>query len=225
MDIDALAREVTDRFMRADLAGPPFPPYFAHYMEHMRAEAERMQAEYPSAEDAQQPDWPPFESFEQDGYERIGDLDVYVYRIEPSASALLLALRGDALAYAAFAGMRFMGPADPNGRFPLYDLAMMATDARARGELDLTLGSLWTQLEGPIQVAFEIEPERYAGLDDDAREALHRACAPVARDAALLFCGRPGPLNVGFVAPEQSQAGGIHHAGGQRVLIAEFDVP
>jgi hypothetical protein len=225
MDIDALAREVADRFMRGDLAGPPFPPYFAHWMEHARAEAERIHAEYPSADDPPQLDWPPFESFEQDGYERIGDLDVYVYRIDPSASALLLALRGDALAYAAFAGMRFMGPVDPNGRFPLYDLAMMATRARAQGELDVQLSSMSTQHEGPIHVAFEIEPARYAALDDAARETLHRACASIAGDAALLFCGRPGPLRIVFVAPPDPPVDNVYNIGETGEPIAQFDVP
>jgi hypothetical protein len=222
MDVDALAREVADRFMRWDLAGPPFPPYLAHWGERMRAQAERATGGVP---DDPSEGWPKFESFEQVGYERVGDeLDVYLYRIEPTATALLLVMRGDSLAYTALAGSRFMMPENEHDRFPPFDLSFMAMNARAEGELDVPMAGWSTQNDAPVYITFEIEPERYAELDDAARDALHHACARIARDAALLFCGRPGALVVGFYAPEPPQTGGVYHVGRQREAIATFDV-
>jgi hypothetical protein len=225
MDIDALAREVANRFMRGDLTGPPLPQYLPQWMERMREEAERAYAAHPGTEFPPESEWPPFESFERAGYERIGDLDVYLYRVEPSASALLLVLRGETLAYTTFAGNRFMGPMDSDLRFPPYDLASMATGARAMGELGLTLTGMSTLREGPIHVAFEIEPARYAALEDAARETLHRACALIASDAALLFCGRSGPLHIVFIAPPDPPADNVYNVGEMRDPIAQFDVP
>ena len=225
MDVDALAREVADRFVRWDLAGPPLPPYLAHWGECMRAEAERANAAY-GAPDAPSEEWPPFESFERVRNERVGDLDVYLYRIEPTASALLLVLRGDTIAYTSLAGSHFMVPQDQYDRFPPFDLGMMATNARAQGELDLPIAGMTRQKEAPAHVAFEIDPERYAGLDDVARDALHRACAPIAADAALLFFGEPSPLVIGFYAPEPSPSDGVHEVGTpRREPIATFEIP
>ena len=225
MDVDALAREVVDRFARWDLAGPPLPPYLAHWGERMRAEAEQANAQ-PSTPDDPADAWPRFETFEQAGYERIGDLDAYLYRIEPGACALLLALRRGALAYTSFVGYHFMIPKSEHDRFPPLDLSMMATDARAQGELDLRISGMSRQGDAPAYVAFEIEPERYAELDGTAREALHHTCAAIAADAALLFFGQPAPLVIGFYAPEPSPSDGVYHVGmPQRVPIATYEVP
>ena len=227
MDLDALARDVSDRFLRGDVTSPPFPPYFAHWAARERAEAERAFAKDGGAPEPAANDWPPLESFERVSSWRLGDLDVYLYRIEPTASALLLALRGDELAYAAFAGCRFMGPMIGSETRPPYDLAAMATRTRASGELDLTLSGMHVQGDGPVGVTFEIEAERYTALDDTARTALHAACTPVARDAALLFCGRAGPLVVMFKAPDPPQEGGtrVHYVGLPREALGQFEVP
>jgi hypothetical protein len=224
MHVDALAREVAGRFMRGDVTGPPFPPYFARWAERMRAHAERALGEYGESESPEL-EWPPFESFERVGERRIGDLDVYVYRIEPTASALLLALRGDALAYTSFAGGRFMGPEFDSDRFPPYDLALMATHARGEGELDLSIASMSTQGEGPVQVAFAIEPERFAALDGAALAALVEKCTPIARDVALLFCGRPGPLTIVYIEPDPPATDNVRHLGVQRTPLATFEIP
>ncbi|HEY0380799.1 MAG TPA: hypothetical protein VGC72_01130, partial [Candidatus Elarobacter sp.] len=103
MDIDAVARAVVDGYVRNDFAGPPFPPYFAHWADRTRAQGARDAADLPESNPAEDA-WPAFESFAQVERRPIGDLDVYLYRIEPTASALLLVLRGDSLAYTSFAG-------------------------------------------------------------------------------------------------------------------------
>jgi hypothetical protein len=224
MDIDALARDVVDGFARNDFAGPPFPPYFVQRAERVRAQAEDANAQSEALE-APEDAWPAFESFDQVEHLLIGDLDVYLYRMEPTASALLLVLRGDSLAYTSFAGGRFMMPPRENERFPPFDLAMMATVARAEGELGLPISSMSSGGDEPVQVVFEIEPDRYAALDDGARRALHDACTPIARDTALLFCGRSGPLTIAFHAPDPPAVGNVQHIGTQREAIAQFDVP
>ena len=187
----------------------------------MRAEAERA-----NAADAPAEEWPPIESFERVRYERVGDLDVYLYRIEPTASALLLVLRGDTIAYTSLAGCHFMIPVNQHDVFPPFALGMMATNARAQGELDLPISGMTRQADAPAYVAFEIEPERYAALDGAARNALHRACAPIAADAALLFFGAPGPLVIGFYAPEPPPSDNVYHVGTPQCdPIATFEVP
>ena len=223
MDVDALAREVANRFLRWDLAGPPLPAYLVHWGERMRAQAEQANAES-GAPEAPSEQWPAFESSERVRNERIGDLDVYLYRVEPGAAALLLVLRDDTLAYTTFAGYRFMIPPGERDEFPPFDLASMATTARAEGELDLPIAGLSTQVDAPVHVGFEIEPDRYAGLDDTARETLHRACTPIASDAALLFAGRAGPLSIGFYAPRPPPSDNVYHLGPAQP-IARYDVP
>ena len=229
LDLDALARDVVDRFMRGDLSGPPLPPYMARWAEHERAESARMQAEY-GAETAPDPEafaWPPFESVGRVAEWHLGDLDVYLYRVEPTASALLLVLRGDALAYTSFAGYRFMGPLHDSETVPPYDLAAMATRARAQAELDFSIVGAHVQRDGPVGIAFEIEPERYTPLNDTERAALHAACVPVASDAALLFCGRSSPLVVVFKAPDPPQTGDVHvdQVGLPREALGQFEAP
>ena len=222
MDVDALARVVADRFRTWDLTGPPLPAYLAHWGERMRAQAERANADS-GTPDVPSEEWPPFESFEQVRYERIGGLDVYLYRVEPGAAALLLVLRDDTLAYTTFAGYHFMIPHGELDRFPPFDLASMATGARAEGELDLPIAGLSVQGDAPVHVGFEIEADRYAGLDETAREALHRACTPIASDAALLFAGRAGPLSIGFYAPRPPAADNVYQLGPTRP-IALYEV-
>ncbi|HEY0383485.1 MAG TPA: hypothetical protein VGC72_14945, partial [Candidatus Elarobacter sp.] len=118
-----------------------------------------------------------------------------------------------------------MAPAHDSDRFPPYDLAMMATLARAEGELDLPITGMSTAGDEAVHVTFEIDANRYAALDDAARQALHDACTPIARDTALLFCGRRGPLVVAFHAPNPPTVGNVTHIGTQREAIAQFDVP
>jgi hypothetical protein len=230
MDVDALARAVGEGAIRMKFASPPFPPYYPGWMERMRA---KMPEEFDAAEHAAHP----LETFDRTVHERIGDLDVYLYRVEPGAFALLLYLRADALAYVAFVGNWFLMPEDvqKGSRFPPFDLSMMAVGVRADAELGLELGGLGSLGDGPVGVAFEIERARYNSLGDVEREALHAACTPIARDAALLLCGRSAPLTIRFAEPDRGQSSGtdphVRHfyvdtekPGAER-LIAEFDAP
>ena len=184
MDLDALARDLVDHYVRADFASPPFPPYVAHWAEREQA---RAVAAYGADAGEPDPHVPAFKSFTEERRWRLGDLDVFLYRIEPTASALLLILRNDVLAYVAFGGGRFMRPPDAHHRdeFPPYDLALMATWTRLEGELDLLPGGIFVSGDDPIRIGFQIEPSRYAMLDGAERTALHGACTPIARDTAL----------------------------------------
>ncbi|MDB5072450.1 MAG: hypothetical protein JWM87_3561 [Candidatus Eremiobacteraeota bacterium] len=232
MDVDALARELAEAIVRFEFASPPFPPHVPAWVERVRTD---MPEEFEAARDA----FPALRTYDRTVHERVGDFDVYLYRVEPGAFALLLFLRGTVLEYIAFAGSWFMLPEHvrKGSHFPPFDLTMMAVGARAEAELDLQLGGLGTQGDGPVGVGFEIERARYESLDEAAREALHQACAPIARDAALLVCGRSSPVTVRFVEPAGNDVV-VDDAGVQRVQfhvdttkpgsgrdIAEFDIP
>ena len=123
MNIDNLARDVVDCFVRADFAGPPLPPHFARWAE--REQARAIEAYGPGA--AEPPgDMPALDSFTEQRRWHFGDLDVYLYRIEPTSSALLLVVRGEKLAYVALAGQWFMMPLDELERdVPPNDLAIV----------------------------------------------------------------------------------------------------
>jgi hypothetical protein len=158
---------------------------------------------------------------------RNADLDSYLYRIEPGAGALLLIVRDGALAYVASTGGWFDLPDEMRGpMFPPPDLSMMAIWARAEGELGLVPGGqVWPRAGGPVHVGFELDRARYESLGSDARAALHDACIPVARDSALLFAGRSGPLAIAFGEPGAADEAAAGAARARDRLIAEFDVP
>jgi hypothetical protein len=223
MDVDELAREVVDCFVRADFAAPQLPPYFAGWAE--REQARAIAAYGPDAGEPPQ-DIPEFDSFTEQRRWRLGDLDVFLYRVEPTSSAVLLVLRGDALAYAAVAGQWFMMPFERHERdeVPPNDLAMMCIWHRVEGELDLMLGGIVAVRDEPVHVAFQLEPSRYAALDDARRDDLRAACVPIARDAALLFCAWPRPLAITLQGPDPRE----HGTGGAEPppqMIVRFDVP
>ena len=215
MDVDALARELAEAIVRFEVASPPFPPHMPAWVERMRTD---MPGEIEAARDAA----PALETYVREEHERVGDFDVYLYRVEPGAFALLLFLCDDALAYVAFAGSWFLMPEEVRKtvRFPPFDLTLMAVGTRADAELGLQLVGLGTQGDGQVGVAFEIERARYESLDEPAREALHQGCAPIARDAALFFCGRSSPLRIRFVEPAGNQTA-VDDRGVER---AEFHV-
>jgi hypothetical protein len=223
MDIDTLAREVVDCFVRADFAGPPLPPYFARW-----AEREQARAIAAYGADAGKPpgDMPEFDSFTEQRQWHLGDLEAHLYRVEPTATALLLVLRGEALAYVAVAGQWFMMRLDRHERdeVPPNDLAMMCIWHRVEGELDMMLGGIVAVRDEPVHVGFQLEPSRYAALDDVQRDELHQACMPIARDAALLFCGRSGPLVITLQSPDPRELG-RHDAEPAPEMIVSFDVP
>ncbi len=224
MDLDAVARDVVDHYARADFSSPPFPPFYGHWAE--REQARAVQA-YGAGADDPDPNWPVFETFTEERRWRLGDLDAHLYRIEPTASAMLLVLRGDALAYVSFAGGWFMIPQERFARdeFPPYDLGMMATWARVEGELEMLPGGVVASGDGPVHVGFQIEPSRYAALDDAEREALHQRCIPIARDVALLVCGRPGPLAIALGPPDRADEDGTMQVNGRKEAIATFEAP
>jgi hypothetical protein len=223
MDIDALARQVVTQFARADLASPPLPPYLARWAE--REQARAVEA-YGSAAAEPPPDVQHFDSVTEHQRWRLGDLDARLYRIEPTASALLLVVRGETLAYVAFAGQWFMLPdgVRDQDQFPPHDLATMAIWYRIEGELDLMPGGILAVRDQPVHVGFQMQPSRYAALDDAQRVALHAACILIARDAALLFCGWSGQIVVTLAGPDPRE-----HRAGQaeppHQTIATFDVP
>jgi hypothetical protein len=101
----------------------------------------------------------------------------------------------------------------------------MATWTRVEGELDMLPGGIVVVGGDPIHVGFQIEPSRYAELDDAERAALHLACAPIARDTALLFCGRPGPLVISLGPTDRMDSSGVVHSRDSRHPIATFEVP
>jgi hypothetical protein len=224
MDVDALAREIADRLARHDLAVPPFPAYFPRWRECMEARAHAAGARHADEGAAQAP----VASVTRVDIGRNEDLDSYLYRVEPGAAALLLIVRGETLAYVASAGGWFDRPDEMRGpMFPPLDLSMMAIWARAEGELGLVPGGqIALNAGGPIHVGFELDRARYESLGNDARAALQDACIPVARDSALLFSGRSGPLAIAFGEPDTPDdvATGMTRPGRER-LIAEFDVP
>ena len=223
MDIDKLAREVVDCIVRADFASPPLPPYFARWAEREQARA----IEAYGARAAEPPgDVPEIDSFTEQRRWRLGDLDAYLYRVEPTSSALLLVVRGEALAYVAFAGGQFMIPRDQHEReeFPPNDLAVMCIWHRVEGELDMMPGGIVAVRDQPVHVGFQLEASRYAALDNAQREALHQACAPIARDAALLFCGWSGPLVITLQGPDPREHG-LHDAELPPQMIVRFEVP
>jgi len=78
MDVDALAREVAEGTMRLEFESPPFPPYFPSWMERMRAKMPREFEETARAAHR-------LDTFDRVAHERLGDLDVYLYRVEPGA--------------------------------------------------------------------------------------------------------------------------------------------
>jgi hypothetical protein len=220
MDIAALARDLTDRYARADFASPPFPPYYRRWAECERARAVEA---YGAGAGDPDPNPPAFVSFTEARRWRLGQLDAYLYRIEPTASALLLVLHGDVLAYVALAGGWFMYP--PNERIadvPPSDLGMMAIWARVEGELDMLPGGAVVVGDAPVHVGFQIEPSRYAALGDEERDALHVRCIPAARDVALLFCGRSGPLLITLSSRERDDA---HGADERRHALVTFEAP
>jgi hypothetical protein len=221
MDVDALAREIADRLYRGDLAAPPFPAHYARWVEVMDARARAAGVVRP-------PDAAPVElavgSVARVDIGRNGDLDSFLYRVEPGAAALLLVLRADELAYVAMAGNWFVLPEDSrSGTFPPFDLAGMALCARAEGELDIVPGG-WAALRdgSPVSVSFELARTRYDALGAEARSALHDACIPLARDTALLGVGRPGPLHIILIEPDGP---GAAPQNAPERLIAEFEAP
>jgi hypothetical protein len=222
MDVDALACEIADRLQRCDLAVPPFPAYFPRWMERSRVQAR--EAGVPDQPDDRREDLP-VASVSRADIGRSGDLDSYLYRVEPGEAALLLVMRGESLAYVASAGRWFDLPDQlPSGPFPPYDLATMAVWARSEGELDLMPGGQYAlHAGGPVHVGFALGRARYESLDDAARTALHDACIPIARDSALLFCARSGPLQIVLHEPDTPQEieTGTRRPGPER-LIAEF---
>jgi hypothetical protein len=222
MDVDALAREIADRLYQGDFAVPPFPAYFPRWLESMRARAHELGVTEPSGHEE------PVASITRVDIGRSEDLDSYLYRVEPGAVALLLVIRGATLAYLASAGAWFNDPGALQGpNFPPYDLAALAIWARAEGELGLVpAGQVALHDGGPVHVSFELDRARYESLDAEARAALHDACVPVARDSALLFCGRSSPLAIAFGEPDEPDdvATGTRRPGRER-LIAEFSVP
>ena len=223
MDIDKLARDVVDCFVRADYAGPPLPPHFAKWAERERARA--IEAYGPSAGEPPA-DVPAFDSFAEQRRWRLGDLDAYLYRVEPTSSALLLVVRDETLAYVALAGQWFMMPLDRHERdeVPPNDLAMMCIWHRVEGELDMMPGGIVAVRDEPVHVGFQLEPSRYAALDDEGRDALRKSCIPMARDAALLFSGWSGPLVVTLQGPDPRMHGGGREEPAPE-MIASFDVP
>ena len=222
MNIDKLARDVVDCFVRADFASPPLPPYFARWAE--REQARAIEAYGPGA-DEPPGDVPVFTSFTEQRRWNFGDLDAYLYRIEPTSSALLLVVRDEKLAYVALAGQWFMMPLEPNDReVPPNDLAMMCIWHRVEGELDMMPGGFVAVRGEPVHVGFELEPSRYAALDDAERDALRNACIPIARDAAALFCGWSGPIVVTLQGPDPRE-GDTDSAQAPGHLIVRFDAP
>ena len=218
-----LARQVMDCFVRADVAGPPLPPYFARW-----AEREQARATAACGSDAGTPPgtMPEFDSFTEQRHWRLGDLDAHLYRVEPTAAAILLVLRGDALAYAAVAGQWFTLPFDRHDRddVPPNDLTMMCIWHRVEGELDMIPGGIVAVRDQPVHVGFQLERGRYDALDDAQRNELHRACTPIARDAALLFCGWSGPLVITLQSPDPRELGRPDAEPAPAVLV-RFDVP
>jgi len=224
MDLDALARDVAEHYVRMDFASPPFPSYYRRWAEREQARA----VEAYGATGADSDSTPPvFNTFTEERRWRVGDLDAFLYRIEPTASGLLLVLRREALAYVAIAGGWFMHPPHEHGHdgLPPYDLGMMATWARTEGELDMLPGGVVVSGDGPVHVGFQIEPSRYAALDDAEREALHQRSIPIARDVALLFCGRSGPLAIALGPPDRADATGTMQVNERREAIATFEAP
>jgi hypothetical protein len=77
----------------------------------------------------------------------------------------------------------------------------------------------------PVRVGFQIDPSRYAALDDAQRDDLHHRCTPIARDVALLFCGRSGPLSIALAPPDPPDPTDQTGHGVPRQPLATFEVP
>jgi hypothetical protein len=222
MNIDELARDVVDCFVRADFSGPPLPPYFARWAEREHARA--IEAYGPGA-DEPPGDAPVFTSFTEQRRWNLGDLDAYLYRIEPTSSAVLLVVRDEKLAYVALAGQWFMMPLDAHEReVPPNDLAMMCIWHRLEGELDMMPGGIVAVRGEPVHVGFQLEPSRYAALDRAERSSFHNACVPIARDAAVLSCGWSGPLVITLQGPDPRERV-TNGNDPPPQFIARFDVP
>jgi hypothetical protein len=224
MEIDALARAVLDGYASGDFSAPPFPPHAAPWAERQRRDAEAESAKLPPEQRAAAEAGaalPAFESVTAVDIGKLDDLEIHLYRAEPGAVALLLVVRDGALAYTSLAGNWFAMPEElRSADFPPHALASMATGARALGELDVQFTSMSSAGNEPISVEYEIERARYDALDAVAREDLHRALTPIARDTALLFLHRNGPLRVGFVEPHAYEP---DEPRGRRPTFAEFD--
>lgn len=218
MEPDTLARRIGELLTRGDLSSPPFPAYFA------RAAASAQAASAEEAEGDRSVTPFAIESLHRVEERRCGEIELFVYRLEPGASALLIGLRGDAVEYVSLLGGLFSQAAlEAHGGVvcPLSSLVAFALAARARGETDARYAGIHRASGGPTYVNFEMERARYETLSPEERAELHRSCARIARDASLLHQIEErdeGDVVMSFYEP---QTGSEYHLGPGRPGMIE----
>lgn len=85
---------------------------------------------------------------------------------------------------------------------PYEFLVQSALSSRATSEAGLLSCGTIAPPKGIAYVAFDIDRARYESMDSATRSVLHRVCAPIARDAALLQYDYTGPVAIRYYEPQ-----------------------
>jgi hypothetical protein len=212
VDVDALARDLVEGFMRFDIVAPPFPAYYAAWAERDFGEIP------PDQRAALRADAPPIDSLQRMEHRVAGDLEAFVYRAEPDSSALFLAVRSEEVAYLAFAAGLYAVP-QPHRGFTFRQLAMFAVSVRAE-----TVGVRFSGLSGgggeAARVNIDVDRAGYEALDEPGRRALYARCEPIARDVGLLL-GDGSAVAPILAFYEPAPDGAFTTGSGRPKLIAE----
>ena len=212
VDVDALARDLAQRFLGYDIVAPPFPAYYAAWAKRDLAQIP------PDQRTALRADALPIESVEQMEHRVAGDLDAYLYRAEPGGSALLLGVRSERIAYVAFcAGLYSV--VEPYQDYTFAQLAMFALTVRAEAD-NVRFSGVWGGGGEATRVNVDVERAWYEALDEPGLRALYARCETIARDAALLLGdGSAAAPVLAFYEPQTGAE--ITMGAGRPNLIAE----